>query len=198
MNWLAHVFLSEPTVEFRLGNLLADLVRGDDRVGLPPDFQRGAARHKAIDAFTDSHPVVRRSRARIEARYRRFSGVLIDIFYDYCLAQQWATFAAEPLTTFTSRFYAEVAASPPLPLPEAARATLERIVRHDLLGQYARIEGVENSLRRVSTYLSRRWGRDFQLELSVRDLSLHEAAFAADFGLFFPELQRHVTTNPVR
>ena len=34
MNWLAHVFLSEPDVEFRLGNLLADLVYGflDPRV----------------------------------------------------------------------------------------------------------------------------------------------------------------------
>ena len=187
MNWLAHVFLSEPTLEFRLGNLLADLVRGDDRAGMSPEFLRGAARHKAIDAFTDSHPIVRRSRARIDARYRRFSGVLVDIFYDYCLARHWATYATEPLATFTTRLYAEIEASP-LRFPEDAQATLDRIVRHDLLGQYARIEGVESSLRRVSMYLSKRWGRDFQLELSARQLVAHEAAFDADFAEFFPQL----------
>lgn len=197
MNWLAHVFLSEPTLDFRLGNLLADLVRGDERAGMPPEFLRGAAQHKAIDAFTDSHPVVRRSRARIDARYRRFSGVLVDIFYDYCLARHWTTYADEPLATFTARFYAETEASP-LPLPAAAHTTLERIVRHDLLGQYARIEGVENSLRRVSLYLTKRWGRDFQLERSAQELLAHEAAFDADFAAFFPELQRHVGPNLVR
>src|SRR5262249_6717257 len=149
LNWLAHVFLSEPTLQFRLGNLLADLVRGDERAGMSPDFLRGAAQHKAIDAFTDAHPVVRRSRARIDARYRRFSGVLVDIFYDYCLARHWTAYAVEPLPAFTARFYAEIEATP-LPLPDGAHATLQRIVRHDLLGQYVRIEGVENSLRRVS------------------------------------------------
>src|SRR5262249_49426386 len=75
MNWLAHVFLSESTLEFRLGNLLADIVRGAEREAMSVEFQRGARRHQAIDAFTDAHPVVRRSRARIGSGQRRFSGV---------------------------------------------------------------------------------------------------------------------------
>jgi acyl carrier protein phosphodiesterase len=191
LNWLAHVFLSEPTLEFRLGNLLADLVRGDDRASMSPEFLRGAARHKAIDAFTDAHPVVRRSRARIDARHRRFSGVLVDIFYDYCLARHWDTYAAEPLPAFTRRLYAEIEANP-LPLPEAARRTLDRIVKHDLLGQYARIDGVESSLRRVSAYLTQRWRRDFRLEEGAQDLVAYEAGFDADFAEFFPQLQQHL------
>jgi acyl carrier protein phosphodiesterase len=191
VNWLAHVFLSEPNVEFRLGNLLADLVRGDDRSRMPPEFLRGAARHKAIDAFTDAHPVVRRSRARVDPRHRRFSGVLIDIFYDYCLARHWAEYSSESLTAFTSSFYAE-AESHPLALPDAARTTLERIISHDLLGQYIGIAGVEHSLRRLSIYLARRWGREFRLEASTADLIAHEAAFDADFAEFFPQLARAV------
>lgn len=192
MNWLAHVFLSEPTVEFRLGNLLADLVRGDERASMPADFVRGAARHKEIDAFTDAHPIVRRSRGRIDARFRRFSGVLVDIFYDYCLARHWDRYASEPLTAFTARFYADVARLP-LALPDAARTTLDRILAHDLLGQYARIDGVESSLRRVSAYLTRRWGREFHLERGARELVTHEVDFDADFAEFFPQLQQYVS-----
>ena len=70
MNWLAHTFLSEPNVQFQLGNLLADLVRGPQREQMGADFRRGADCHKIIDAFTDSHPLVRRSRAQVPARTR--------------------------------------------------------------------------------------------------------------------------------
>ena len=93
MNWLAHVFLSEPNVEFRLGNLLADLVRGDARAAVSAEFARGAEQHKRIDAYTDAHPIVRRSRARIRTEYRRFSGVLVDVFYDYFLANDWSRYS---------------------------------------------------------------------------------------------------------
>jgi acyl carrier protein phosphodiesterase len=191
MNWLAHVFLSEPTIDFRLGNLLADLVRGPDRVGMPPDFLRGAACHKAIDAFTDAHPIVIRSRRRLDARYRRFSGVLIDIFYDYFLAQSWDTYATRPLDEYSSAFYLDVRRRQLL-LPSDAATTLARIVKHDLLGQYQRLSGVENSLRRISTYISRRWGRSFELEASITELQAHESDLAKDFEAFFPQLRMHV------
>lgn len=191
MNWLAHVFLSEPDVEFRLGNLLADLVRGDERVGMSVDFLRGAQCHKAIDAFTDAHPVVRRSRSRIGSEHRRFSGVLVDVFYDYFLAVAWERYSTVPLAAFTAGFYADVQAAP-LQLPPPARATLDRIVKHDLLGQYQRVEDVEHSLRRLSTYLSSRWRKPFALEHSVSDMMRLEREFADDFAEFFPQLQTHV------
>ena len=190
------MFLSEPSTEYRLGNLLADLVRGADRDQMPTDFLRGAAAHKVIDAFTDAHPIVHRSRARVAARYRRFSGVLVDIFYDYLLAQRWSDYSAQPLDAFTAEFYAGVGGNS-LRLPAEAEATLERIVRHDLLGQYRHIKGVENSLRRVSTYIAQRWKRDYSLETSVADLQAHEQGFASDFAAFFPELQAHVAARRV-
>lgn len=194
MNWLAHVFLSEPSTDFRLGNLLADLVRGADRAGMPSDFLRGAACHKAIDAFTDSHPIVLASRRRLDARYRRFSGVLIDIFYDYFLARNWTTYEARPLDEYASAFYLDVRRRQ-LTLPADASTTLARILQHDLLGQYQRLEGVEHSLRRISTYLSQRWGRPFELQTSIAELRAHESALAADFAAFFPQLRAHVDSQ---
>jgi acyl carrier protein phosphodiesterase len=191
MNWLAHVLLSEPTTQFRLGNLLADLVRGADRAAMSTDFLRGAACHKAIDAFTDAHPLVLRSRERIDRRFRRFSGVLMDVFYDYLLAQSWDDYCPQPLDDFTASFYAEVRGER-LVLPPDARATLDRILKHDLLGQYRHVAGVEHSLRRVSTYISRRWGRDYELASSTAELLAHEADLAADFAAFFPQLRAHI------
>jgi acyl carrier protein phosphodiesterase len=191
VNWLAHVFLSEPNVEFQLGNLLADVVRGPQRDATSVNFRRGAACHKAIDAFTDAHPIVKRSRARIGSEHRRFSGVLIDVFYDYYLARNWERYSPIGLDAYTAAFYAAVQAHP-IELPPDARVMLERIISHDLLGSYARLDGVERALRRISTYLNSRWRKQFALDQGVRDLLAHEAGFAADFDEFFPALQAHV------
>ena len=191
MNWLAHVFLSEPNVEFQLGNLLADAVRGPQRESMPVQFLRGAACHKAIDAFTDSHAVVKRSRARIGSEHRRFSGVIVDVFYDYCLARSWERYSSIALGEYTARFYAGVQARA-LELPPDAQTMLERIIRYDLLGSYARVDGVERALGRISSYLNARWHKQFSLGESVRDLTAHEAGFVADFHEFFPKLQAHV------
>jgi acyl carrier protein phosphodiesterase len=191
MNWLAHTFLSEPNVQFQLGNLLADLVRGPERESMSADFRRGADCHKIIDAFTDSHPLVRRSRAQVPAEYRRFSGVLIDVFYDYLLAKHWHSYASQSLAEFTQRFYAQVQGQEG-DLPEPAKATMGRIVRHDLLGSYRQIGGVEHALRRISAYLASRWQKPFALERSVPSLLRAESALDADFVEFFPQLQNRV------
>ena len=191
MNWLAHVFLSEPNIEFELGNLLADVVRGAQRDTMSAEFMRGASRHKAIDAFTDAHPIVKRSRARLGSEYRRYSGVIIDVFYDYCLARNWERYSPITLGAYTAAFHDRVRAHP-IELPTDAQAMLERIVHRDLLGSYARVDGVEHALRRISTYLNARWNKQLALHDSVRDLEAHEAAFSADFQEFFPALQAHV------
>lgn len=195
MNWLAHVFLSEPDVEFRLGNLLADIVRGEELRRMSEGFQRGAQKHKQIDAFTDAHPLVKRSRARVGAELRRFSGVLVDVFYDHLLASHWSSYSPIVLDAFTAKFYADIEASH-IELPASARVTLDRIIRYDLLGSYRRVEGVERSLRRLSAYLSSRWRREFALEKGVADLVAHRAGFEADFAEFFPQLQAAAGATP--
>jgi acyl carrier protein phosphodiesterase len=191
VNWLAHVFLSEPHVEARLGNLLADIVKGADREPMSAEFRRGIQRHQAIDSFTDAHPVVRRSRSRVGSGQKRFSGILVDVFYDYFLANNWGLYASIPLDTFTSSFYADIK-SVRIVLPPDAQATVDRMIRRDMLGEYRHVHAVEHSLRRLSVRLSARWQRPFMLEAGVADLRAHEDAFAADFVEFFPQLQAHV------
>ena len=191
MNWLAHAFLSKPEAEFRLGNLLADLVKGRDRAAMSAAFLAGVRQHQAIDAFTDSHPVVHRSRARIGEGYRHLTGILIDIFYDHYLALDWHLYSPEPLDAFTARLYADLRAFS-MQLPAEAQIALERMVRDDRLGSYRTIDGITATLQRVSVRLTQRIGKDFHLESAISELVANYDGLRKDFVEFFPLLQSSV------
>jgi acyl carrier protein phosphodiesterase len=191
VNWLAHAFLSKPEIDFRLGNLLADLVKGRDRAAMSAGFLAGVRHHQRIDAFTDFHPVVHRSRARVGGDYRHATGILVDVFYDHFLAIDWGLYSAEPLDAFTARLYADIRAGM-YSFPEEAQAALERMMRDDRLGSYRRLDGIEGSLRRVSLRLAARTGRDLGLERGVSELVANFDGLRTDFAEFFPQLQAHV------
>src|SRR5262245_47471951 len=108
MNWLAHLVLSEPSPEARVGNVLADILPIGAQRALPESFQNGMARHRAIDSFTDHHPIYRQSVARLVPPFRRFGGVVIDVFYDHLLTTSWARYSTVPLPEFVARFHADV------------------------------------------------------------------------------------------
>ncbi|MCX6852896.1 MAG: acyl carrier protein phosphodiesterase [Verrucomicrobia bacterium] len=187
MNWLAHLYLSEPEVEFRVGNLLPDWLRPWEMVGLPEGFQRGIERHRAIDSFTDAHPLVRRSVRRFEKPFRRYGGVLTDVFYDHFLAAGWNVHSKEPLGEFVHGFYDSV---PQVQehIPAEACAVLEHMRAGDWLCSYATVEGIETTLRRMS----RRLRFPFDLAASVAVLEAQYEGFREDFEAFFPEVIAHV------
>src|SRR4051794_25034383 len=105
MNWLAHLVLSEPSSAFRIGNLLPDILPWSEWRALPAKYQGGIECHRVIDSFTDSHPVFRRSVGRVGAPFRRYAGILIDVFYDHFLASLWSRYAMVPLDQFAAEFY---------------------------------------------------------------------------------------------
>lgn len=187
MNWLAHLLLSEPTPEFRLGNLLPDFIPPTAIAALPEEFRRGAACHRRIDAFTDAHPVVRRSRARIAATHRRYSGILVDIFYDHVLAREWTEYAAQPFEDFLAEFRAAAVRHGPT-LPDEMQRPLARMREDDWLGGYRELAGIERALARLSCRLR----RPVELAAATADLAAHYDGFSADLAEFFPELCAHV------
>jgi acyl carrier protein phosphodiesterase len=187
MNWLAHTLLSEPTVEFRIGNIAADWVKGERRLTYSSEIHRGFARHKAIDLYTDAHAVVRRSQLRIQAPYRRYAGVLIDIFYDHCLIHAWADHCATPLRDYVDGVYAQFAAHAPF-LPAELNRGFEYMRRDDWLGCNATYDGVAVTLKRVAHRL--RPGN--LLAEGACQLEPNADALHADFAEFFPQLREHV------
>ena len=189
MNWLAHLYLSPPDdPEFRLGNLLADFIKGGARRELGENFLRGIRCHEAIDAFTDFHPVVQRSRARIAPQHGHFSGILIDVFYDHFLACNWLRFS--PDTSLDDFVNAVHAAAPHhlAGLPETARAAVLRIIADDRLRSYREVAGIGAALERLSVYLAARLHRPVALERAIVELVAQQQELETDFLEFFPQL----------
>ena len=189
MNFLAHLALSGDDPEVILGNLMGDFLKGVDASGYPPGIHKGIQLHRRIDSFTDAHPVFARSRRRLPPPYRRYGGVLVDVFYDHFLARDWRRYSpAEDLDSFVHRTYRTLSNPPAEPPPRLQRA-LPRMIREDWLRSYVTEDGVDLTLKRIS----RRVSRANPLPDGASQLALHYAGFAADFAEFYPSLIRHAT-----
>ena len=186
MNWLAHLLLSEPIPAFRIGNMLPDMLRLSDLNAMPTEFQGGIARHRAIDAYTDSHPVVRRSIERIQPPFRRWGGVVVDVFYDHFLARDWPLYSRVPLNDFAQQIYADFDLCREH-LPPELWARLQQMKHDDWLCSYREIDGIETALRRIEFRLR----KPFALHQATRELERNYNELADDFREFFPQLAAH-------
>jgi acyl carrier protein phosphodiesterase len=173
MNYLAHAFLAGPQPASRLGGLLGDFVKGPlDSIArhYPHEVVTGIALHRRIDSYADRHPAFRRSRQRVSALRRRFSGVMVDMFYDHLLARQWSAYCAQPLEAFSADIYALLASNHML-LP--AR-----------LASYRGIDAIGSALDRMSRYRLRRAN---PLAGAAEELHAGYAGYQADFRIFFAD-----------
>jgi acyl carrier protein phosphodiesterase len=187
VNWLAHIYLSEPTPEFRLGNILPDFARPAALRHLSAEIQRGVACHHRIDAFTDRHPIVRQSICRIPAPHRRFAPILIDLMYDHFLAANWSDYSEIPLVKFSAENYKSfqlLAAQ----LPEPVADALATMAKKDWLTSYSTLHGIEVALSQIS----RRFSKPVDLCAGMSDIESNYDALHTDFRGFFPELRAHI------
>jgi acyl carrier protein phosphodiesterase len=188
MNWLAHLLLSEPDPEVRLGNILADLVKGKARQSLNYKIQRGLVCHQAADIFTDQHPIVKLSKQRIDDNYRRFAGILIDVFYDYILATSWQNYCSVSLAEFTVTIYNSWSKYLPT-LPAYPQGVISCLIAEDWLGSYNSLMGVEKTLARISWKLNRRTNGQYDLTPAIEQLIINYPKLQQDFCQFFPQLR---------
>lgn len=185
MNYLAHLYLSDGTSAGLTGGLLGDFMHGVDLSTFPADVREGVLRHRAIDAFTDAHPVARRSRSRISPAFSRFSGILIDVFYDHFLARHWARFSDQPLLEFSRQVYAALWEHEAV-LPPRLRSILARMAEQNWLTGYAEVENIGRAL----AGLERRLRRASNLSNALDELTRQRDTLEADFLEFFPQLQK--------
>lgn len=188
MNFLAHLHLADGDAGRMAGGVVADFAKPAEVAALPADIREGVRLHRAIDAFTDRHPVVNGSVRRLAAGYGWFAGIVIDIYYDHVLARDWTRYAAEPLAAFAARAYAALEALLPA-VPEEAARFIRHFVDDDRLVQYSTPEGIENTLARLSDRIARRIPKHaIRLEAAMPELLAMDDLLSADFHAFYPEL----------
>jgi len=184
MNYLAHLHLGGPEPAQLLGSLYGDFVKGPLSGRYPAQLEVAILLHRRIDAFTDSHPLILQAKARFPAERRRYAGILLDIFFDHCLARHWADYAEEPLEAFTARVYATLANQAELPGQLALIAP--RMAAQDWLGAYREFAVLERVLAGIGRRLSRPEG----LAGALEELERLYRPLSEDFRAFYPELQR--------
>ncbi|GAP64896.1 hypothetical protein MBSD_n0179 [Mizugakiibacter sediminis] len=183
MNHLAHALLAGDDPDLVFGSLLGDFVRGAPDPALPPTLRAGIRLHRAVDAWTDAHPVVVAARARFAPPWRRYAGILLDVWFDHCLAGDFARWSAQPLDDYAAWLH-EVLDAHAARQPPALRRFVAYMRAHALPAAYRE----RATLDRVFAGLSQRLGRANPLAGSGLVLDAQAAQLADDFAAFFPQL----------
>ncbi|MFG0249152.1 MAG: ACP phosphodiesterase, partial [Phycisphaeraceae bacterium JB051] len=113
------------------------------------------------------------------------------IFYDHFLANTWEQHCPSALSDFTSVLYLQMQ-NYPVQFTADTQFAIDRMIADDRLGSYQHVDGIGDTLLRVSNRIYERTGRDFQLQQAVDELTDNYDALADDFEQFFPELKRYV------
>jgi len=193
MNWLAHVFLSENHIEHQLGNLLTDPLKARAWEGASVFVRHGMETHKRIDTFTDTHPLVSKSKARL-AKRGPLKGVALDILYDYYLSIHWEKFSHVDRVHFLELFRTK-APHAIVGYPDRAQEVIARVVINRQLSSYISMDGVASAFGRIDKRLSERTrSKDTTtryLPIIAKENEYLEKAFLD----FFPELMENISSG---
>lgn len=186
MNFLAHIYLSGDDDLVKIGNFMADGIRGKQFKTYSAPIQKGILLHRAIDTFTDAHPVFRKSTKKLHEKYHHYSGVIIDIFYDHFLAKNWSTYSDEKLEDFVNRFYNSLHANFES-LSEKTQNLMPIMLRENWLVSYQSIEGIQHIL----TQMDRRTKDQSKMKFATAELIADYEIFEFEFTLFFEDMIAH-------
>jgi acyl carrier protein phosphodiesterase len=189
VNHLAHCFLAGPDPELVVGSLLGDFWRGPLDPAWPPRLARGVRLHRSVDSWTDSHPSTLLARRRFEPPFRRYAGILLDVWFDHLLARDFARWSgSESLRAFADRCHAVLlrAVDGPTPFawPPAFALYVHRLAQYDGLVAYAEAAHAEAVLDRIGLRLS----RPSPLGAAMPVLESLQAPLQRDFEALMPAL----------
>ncbi len=192
MNFLAHLYLSGDNNNLIIGNFIADMVKGSKINGYSEEVTQGIILHRQIDTFTDNHKIVKQSKERLRDKYRLYSGVIVDMYYDHFLAKNWSSYSNYSLPDYANKAYALLMEHNDI-LPARARYILPFMTENNWLVNYANTDSMANYFGGMS----RRTPFDSGMENAVDDLLEYYELFESEFFEFFPLLMRFVEQEGV-
>lgn len=184
MNFLAHIYLSGDHDLIKIGNFMADGIRGKHFETFPLDVQKGIVLHRAIDTFTDAHPVFRQSTKKLHERYHHYAGVIVDVFYDHFLAKNWSQYSNENLEDYIQRFYQSLHDNKTI-LTERTIGLMPYMIQHNWLWNYRTVEGINQIL----TQMDSRTKNKSKMRFATEELLECYTEFEQEFTAFFEDLR---------
>lgn len=192
LNFLAHLLLAGDDREAQVGQVLADLIPAGSIASFAPGIQQGIHAHQRIDVFTDGHPAFHTARRRLRPPFRRFAGVLLDVYFDHFLAKDWDRHGnGAPLVEFADSRYEVLSSFRNLAVERYVK-TVDAMRRENWLVAYSSLAGVERALKGIAS----RCRRENPIASGVSALMQHYNTLQLDFEAFFPELKAYAETLP--
>ncbi|WP_109338825.1 ACP phosphodiesterase [Saliniradius amylolyticus] len=190
MNYLAHLYLAQPTADSHFGNLLGDFCRGLDTSVYSQPVLAGLNNHRRVDRFTDAHPEVLAAKSVFSRRRRRFAGIALDVLFDHFLIRHWAQYNDQAFDDFCQQAYARLERRLPM-MPPRMQRVVSMMIQHHWMAHYRTLEGVGQALDRIADRIR------FQHQFygSVEELACHYDQLESRFLRFFPELVDHIDPN---
>tara|TARA_X000001036_G_scaffold96411_1_gene89189 strand:+ start:560 stop:1144 length:585 start_codon:yes stop_codon:yes gene_type:complete len=182
LNFLAHLALSGKSQNLTIGNFLGDFVKGNLISQYDKEVELGIKFHRAIDAYTDHHLLIKLSKNRFGPRFRRIGGIMVDIAYDHLLALSWDKFYDEPIDRFSKRVLEDVLAFKELPWE--AENLAKMMLRKNSLEKYKNEEFLNNASLSIHKRLN---NRTPMLE-APEVIKNVKAELGRDFVSFYPQL----------
>lgn len=188
MNYLAHIFLSGNNRQRQVGNFIGDFVKGSRLEAYPDEIRRGIMLHRHIDSYTDSHPVVRETIALLRPHFGRYSGIIVDMYFDHLLAIHFSRYSGnQSLRLYSANFYYAAIRYYPH-LPSRVKGFIWHFISTNRLYRYSTIEGLNESLTIMANYKMPAIKPDETIAFLQSNLPDLEKQFHA----FFPDLMAYV------
>lgn len=181
MNFLSHLFLSGNSKSIIIGNFIGDFVKGKKMFEFPPSIAKGIRLHREIDFFTDSHPVVLKSKNKLRVHHGHYAGVVVDVFYDHFLAANWRDYHPLDLEIYADNVYKMLNSNHQF-LPESAKMMLPYMIRENWLVNYSKVEGIDQACKGIA----RRTKFESNLKTASQELIKYYEEFEEDFKTFLP------------
>ena len=183
MNYLAHIYLSGTNDLLKIGNFMADSIKGHDYEKFDSEIKKGILLHRHIDSFTDMHPIYRQSKHRLHEKYGHYSGVIMDILYDHFLAKNWSKYSNEKLEDYANDFYQLLQDNYDI-LTERIKGMMPYMIARNWFVSYATIAGLEMILFQMDYKTKHR----ANMQEAIVELQDFYTEFESEFFLFFEEL----------
>lgn len=189
MNYLAHIYLSGNIDEVKIGNFIGDYVKGGAFHIYPENIKKGILLHRFIDSFTDKNTHTLDAKILFAPKYRKYSGIVIDILYDHFLASNWSRYSFEPLDVFIDNFHDLLIKNNNM-LPTEVQNMVPGLIQNKRLLSYKDVEGIRSVLSTMSKFTSLPDYSDFAIEV----LKDHYEFLKRNFFLFFSDITYYIKT----